>query len=365
LSSLLIVQDHIVQRGGGERVLLAMARAFPGTPILTPFFRPEETYAAFADLDVRTSRLNDITLLREHHRALLPIYPFIVGRVRADADVTLCGNAGWAQGAPVTGRKIVYFNALASWLYRTEHYMDDKGRVADLGLRVVRPWLRRWDKRTGPAADRHLVNGPSMQRRVQEAYGVDAEVVPPPVSFATDGEEDPLLNVEPGFFLCVTRMVSYKNPTQVIEAFRELPGERLVLAGDGPELAKLRAMAPANVAVIGNADDSRLRWLYRNCRSLIAAGYEPFGLTPVEAAAFGKGTIGLATDGLLDTVEEGATGALFPVPEPAAIAAAVRRFTDDMVDPARLAAVTARHTQAAFATTLQRIVAEEGGPAAP
>ena len=57
-------------------------------------------------------------------------------------------------------------------------------------------------------------------------------------------------------------------------------------------------------------------------RALIAASYEDFGLTPIEAAVSGKPSIVLRWGGFLDTVVEDSTGVFFDRPEPAAIAAA-------------------------------------------
>ncbi len=44
---------------------------------------------------------------------------------------------------------------------------------------------------------------------------------------------------EPGFFLCVARLLPYKNVDAVVAAFRELPQERLVVVGTGPEGERL------------------------------------------------------------------------------------------------------------------------------
>ena len=59
---------------------------------------------------------------------------------------------------------------------------------------------------------------------------------------------------------------------------------------------------------------------------LVAASYEDFGLTPVEAAAFGKPTAALRWGGFLDTTVEGETGVFFDEPEPALIAEAVEQL---------------------------------------
>ncbi len=56
---------------------------------------------------------------------------------------------------------------------------------------------------------------------------------------------------------------------------------------------------------------------------LVAASHEDFGLTPLEAAAFGVPTVALRGGGYLDTIVEGETGLFFDRPEPDDIAAAL------------------------------------------
>ena len=71
----------------------------------------------------------------------------------------------------------------------------------------------------------------------------------------------------------------------------------------------------------------------------MAASYEDFGLTPVEAAAFGRPTAALRWGGFLDTIVEGETGVFFEEPEPGAIAAAV----DELVRTAWSETALTRH----------------------
>ncbi len=63
-----IAHDYLTQRGGAERVVLAMARAFPDARIHTTLYDPEATYPEFADHDIVTSPLNRIGPVRRDHR---------------------------------------------------------------------------------------------------------------------------------------------------------------------------------------------------------------------------------------------------------------------------------------------------------
>jgi glycosyltransferase involved in cell wall biosynthesis len=111
----------------------------------------------------------------------------------------------------------------------------------------------------------------------------------------------------------------------------------LVVVGEGPEEAALRSSAPGNVRLLGEVSDARLRWLYAHCVGLVAASREDFGLTPVEAATFGKPVAALRWGGYLDTVIPDLNGVLFDRPDPPAIAGAVDRLVERLWDDRAIA----------------------------
>ena len=318
-----LVHDYLTQEGGAERVVLTLADAYPGATVHTSLFDAERTFPGFAAHHVETLPLDRIGMLRSHHRLALPLLAPAFSRLHVDADVTICSSSGWAHGAKVSGAKIVYCHNPARWLYQRDQYLAGASRLSSAGLAALSPPLRRWDRRAAATADRYLVNSRAVRARVADIYGIDADVVPPPVDIDVDGFRRAPAGIEPGFVLCVSRLLPYKNVDAVVEAFARRPGQRLVVVGTGPQSAELTAAAPANVSVLGRVSDDELRWLYAACRGLVAASYEDFGLTPIEAAAFGRPTAALRWGGFLDTIVEGATGVYFNEPTPDAIAAAI------------------------------------------
>jgi glycosyltransferase involved in cell wall biosynthesis len=318
-----LVHDYITQKGGAERVVLALADAFPEAPIYTSLYNPETTFGEFAEKDIRPLAVNRAGVLRRNHRLALPLLAPSFSGLRVDADIVVCSSSGWAHGLRTDGKKVVYCHAPARWLYQSSRYLDGGSAGTRAALSVIAPWLRAWDKRAAQSADRYVVNSRAIQSLVASVYGIHAEVIPPPVAISVEGEERSVDGVEPGFILCVSRLMSYKNVDAIVRAFDALPGARLVVAGDGPERARLVAMAGPNVKLLGKVDDAVLRWLYRSCIGLVSASYEDFGLTPVEAAAHGKPSAVLRFGGFLDTTVEGLTGVFFDRPEHDDIAAAI------------------------------------------
>jgi glycosyltransferase involved in cell wall biosynthesis len=355
-----LVHDYLTQRGGAERVVLSLRRAFPDAPIYTSLYDPAETFPEFGAADVRPLPLNLLAPLRRRHRLALGLLAPSFSRLRVEADVVVCSSSGWAHGTAIAGRKIVYCHAPARWLYQADRYLGERpSRGARAALRVLRRSLAGWDRRAAASANRYLVNSTAVQARVAELYGIDAEVVAPPPALDPTGPAEPVPGLDGGFVLCVSRLLPYKNVAAVCEAFRDLPATQLIVAGSGPGETSLRREAPPNVTVLGAVDDARLRWLYRSCVGLVAASYEDYGLTPLEAAAFGKPSAVLRFGGFVDTVADGETGVFFDAPVPADVRDAVVRLLRTSWDPLRIGAHAEGFSEPRFVERMRQIVTEE------
>jgi glycosyltransferase involved in cell wall biosynthesis len=363
--------DYLTQRGGAERVALVMAEAFADAPMYTTLYDPQRTFPEFSELDLRTSVLNRLQSLRSRHRLALPFLARSISSMRVDADVLLTSSSGWAHGLPTTGRKIVYCHAPARWLYQSERYLGTNRhestsvrlrRVpATAALAMLRSGLVRWDRRAARSAHRYLANSTVTRDAIRRIYGIEAEILPPPPALLPGGPERPLDGVDAGFYLCVARLLPYKNVDTVVQAVLRVPGARLVVVGEGPERGRLEALAASSdrITLAGRVGDDQLSWLYRNCSALIAASYEDYGLSPLEAAAFGKPAIVLHDGGYLDTVVADQTGIFFERADAGDIAAAIEAGTSRTWDADVLRAHAAKFSTAQFQARLQEIVAEE------
>jgi len=349
-----LVHDYLTQRGGAERVVLSMLRAFPDAPLYTSLYDPARTFPEFRGADVRPSPLDRIPPLRRRHRLAFPLLAPTFSHLDVPGDVVLASSSGWAHGARVAGRKIVYCHAPARWLYQPDRYLRGRRGAGSAALGVLSRRLIRWDRAAAASADRYLANSTEVARRIRELYGLEAEVVPPPPALVADGPARPVDGVEPGFVLCVSRLLPYKNVDAVVR-----PGERLVVVGSGPEARRLAAEAPPNVRFLSELADDELRWLYGACAAHVSASYEDFGLTPLEAASFGRPSAVLRFGGFLDTVVEGVTGTFFDEPKPEPIRAAVVELLHTSWDDAALRGHADRFSEPRFVERLRSIVADE------
>lgn len=351
-----VVHDYLTQRGGAERVVLSLLRTFPGATVLTSVYDPAGTFAEFAEHDVRTTWLQRVPLARRDPRLALPLLSRAFASMRLpEADVVVCSSSGWAHGVPSSVPKIVYCHNPPRWLHQTSDYAAGQPLPARLTLEVLRTSLTGWDRRAAHSATRYLANSSTVRDRVRRTYGLEAEVVPPAFGLDPAGPQEPVPGVEPGFVLSVSRPRGYKNSALLAEAVEDLPGVRLFLVGGRPADEGTRRWSER---IQGGRDlsDAQLRWLYAHCAGLVAIGHEDFGLTPLEANAFGAPVACLAAGGYLDTVRPGVTGVFVEGLTAPLVRDGVQRLLSSSFDRQAILEHAAGYSQEAFSRRLRAVV---------
>jgi glycosyltransferase involved in cell wall biosynthesis len=363
-----LAHDYLTQRGGAERVVVALQGAFPDAALHTTVYEPEGTFSAFRRVEVHTTALQRVGALRRNPRLALPVLASVVSRIQVDADVTVCSSTGWAHGVQTTGAKVLYIHNTARWLYQRQEYLDGLPPWYRVGLMPLAGALRRWDQRAAASADVILVNSAITQDRVLRHWGRRAEILHPPPGLTRIGAQRAVDGLEPGFLLTVSRLLPYKRIGAVLGAVRAMgeaarepgaaraTGERLVVVGSGPDRSRLEALAPPGTVFLGEVPDEQLRWLFANAEALVTAAHDDFGLTPLEAMQFGTPVVAVREGGFPETVVDGETGVLFD----GATAGDVRRGLDRLRsrpwDRQVIEARAADFSAEAFAARIQAVV---------
>lgn len=318
-----LVHDYLTQFGGAERVLLELRRLYPEAVLYTSLYDPQAFDGRFDGIEVRTSYLQRIPGAARHFRALLPLYPraFEAFDLRG-YDLVVSSTTSFAKGvlvAPGT-LHVSYVNTPTRFIWYPQEYASEMTPAAlRPAASLVMPWLRRWDRQAAQRPHYLVANSHNVAQRIAQVYGRASDVVHCPVDLA---------GLEPAaalgdYFLVLSRLLPYKRINLAIEACNEL-GAHLIVAGSGPDEARLRALAGPSVEFAGFVSDARRRELIAGARAVIVPGIEDFGLVPVEAAAAGRPTVAFAAGGALETVVEGATGIFFREPQARALAGALQ-----------------------------------------
>lgn len=307
-----VCHDHFLKRGGGERLVLTMARSL-GADIFTGFIDRDTTYPELNDLPVKAlcRSPNQWNIARTFEK-----YDF------SRYDLVICSGT-WAIAASHHHPSIWYCHTPARWLYH--ELGSSKAIDAAIGNPVKRVavrfiaqpfslYWRRKDQEYVRQFDKILCNSDNVRERVKTCYGdemyLKSTVVYPPIStghFTWIGQED--------FYLSMARLDSLKRVDRIVEAFKRLPDKNLVVVSGGPDLGKIKRSAEGfpNITILGWVSDSELTRLMGTCiATLYIPVDEDFGMSPVESMAAGKPCIGVREGGLIETIIHGLTGCLCP-----------------------------------------------------
>jgi len=316
-----LVHEWISQSGGSENVLQAMSEVYPDADIVCLW---NDSVGRFPQERLRESWLAR-SPLRRSKAAALPLMPAVWRQQRnLGYDWALISSHLFAHHVrfnpqPGDFRRFVYVHTPARYLWAPE--LDGRGRSP--AARTIAAALKPLDRRRARQAARYAANSDFVRRRMAAAWGVEARVIHPPVdvteiqtvadwsSRLNVAESTVLERLPDGYVLGASRFVSYKRLDLVIEA-GEAADRPVVLAGGGPELARLRLVArEATVPVhfVDRPSTALLRALYQRAAVFVFPAVEDFGIMPVEAMAAGAPVVAQAVGGTAESVVPGLTGA--------------------------------------------------------
>lgn len=351
-----VVHHWFVTRGGGERVAECIAALFPAAEMFTLVQSPAGTPESLRSRRWHTSFLQRIPLARTHHRHFLPLFPAATESLDLRGfDLVLSSDSGPVKGVradPGTPH-ICYCHSPMRYLWDGfEDYRAGMSGLTRAAFSVAAPRVRKWDLAAAQRVTAFIANSECVAGRIRNWYGREATVINPPIDLhraaAVAGER-------PGeHYLCAGRLVSYKRTDILIAACRQM-GRRLRVAGTGPELARLQALAGGDplIEFLGELPTPALWREFAHCRALLFAAEEDFGMIPLEAQACGRPVIAFGRAGSLETVRgrpgvDRPTGAFFLEQTSAAVAAAIEEWERD--SEARFRSEDAHVWAARFAT---------------
>lgn len=327
----IFAHDWLTGMRGGERVLELLCGTFPNAPVYTLLHNPKAISAVINSHPVFISRLQHLPLITSYYRRMLPFFPVAIEHLRPEpADLLISVSHCVAKGLKPRKGTLHLCYCLTPMRYAWVFYEEYFGHNP-LKKIVLEPFLRRlrtWDKSASDRVDHFVALSRHVQRRIRKFYGRESDIVYPPVKtqYWTPAPPGQTQDNKNTYDLIVSALVPYKRVDLAVKAYNR-SGERLIIAGTGPELPRLRAASSSNIEFIGWVPDERLRELYRHCRALIFPGEEDFGIVPVEVQACGRPVIAYAKGGALETVKEGATGIFFKEQTGEALLNAIERCT--------------------------------------
>ncbi|MCO6418404.1 glycosyltransferase [Siccirubricoccus sp. KC 17139] len=361
---LAIIHDSIGQYGGAEKVLEEMHAAFPDAPVFLPLWNEKGLPPHFRHWDVHTSWLDRMPGARRLQRAIFPLHPIAMhGFDLSEFDVVLSSSFNFAHNVVVgpEATHICYCHSPGRFLWDFHGYAERErmGRFTRGAVTAMLPLLRTMDAVAAMRVDHWIATSRLVQQRIGKYYRRDSQILPPPIRVA-----DFRMGKGPGeHFLLLMRLVGWKRADIAIEACNRLKLP-LVVAGDGRDTARLRAMAGPTIRFVGRVDGEEKAALYARSTALILPAVEDFGITPLESMAAGRPVIALGAGGALDTVRPGVTGEFFPEQNAESLIDTLTAFRPQHYDSEVIRAHAETFDAVAFRAQLKEIVAAHA-PAGP
>jgi glycosyltransferase involved in cell wall biosynthesis len=359
-SPLALAHDYLLVMRGAERTFAEIAACWPAAPIYTLLYDESAVSAGFAGRDVHTSHLQRLGSGQRTFRYLLPLFPAAAERLPVKGyEVVVSSSSAFAHGLrPGPGSlHVCYCHSPFRYAWHErERALEECPRPVQPLLRRTLKRIRAWDLGAAGRVTRYVANSRITQERIAELYGVESEIVHPPVAverFSIGEPED--------FLLFVGQIVPHKRVEVALEAAR-LAGKPIKVVGEGPDLARLEERyGGPGVEFLGNVADSRLTDLYARCVALVVPNIEEFGIAAVEAQAAGRPVVAVNRGGVRETVVDGETGVLVDGEGPAALAEPLRDVNFGSFDPQAIRAHAETFSAASFRTKFTALVDRYAG----
>ncbi len=354
-----LVYDRINKWGGAERVLLALHKIFPEAPVFTSVHSRQNTPWSKV-FNVRTSSLQKIKFFQDNNHFIPLLMPSAFETFSFDKyDLVISISSEAAKGIITKPGTLHICYCLTPTRYLWSGHKD---YFSNKYLRTIAHpainYLRHWDKISSRRPDHFISISKEVQKRVKKYYGIDSDVIFPPVMLEKKSKRRENLG---NHFLMVSRMSRfsyYKKVDLVIDAFNKskLP---LKIVGHGPMIRRFKNKASGNIDFLGELRDKELITQYEKCRALVFPGVEDFGLVMAEAQTFGKPVIAYRAGGALEIIVEGKTGEFFDRQSADSLASALKRFDEKRYNMTEIERNAKRFTFENFKTNFEKFLKDK------
>lgn len=363
-----LVHEWLVFYAGGERVFESFTNIWKDADVfaLVDFLNDEQRKIILKGKHAHTTFIQKLPFAEKKFRSYLPLFPLAIESLNfSKYDVIISSSHAVTKGVRKKPNQlhISYCHSPMRYIWdEAETYFEaaklNTGIKKIIATKILN-YLRKWDLKTAKRPDYLLANSNYIAEKLKRIYNRESTVIYPPV----DIDKFSCVEQKDDYYFVASRLVPYKKIDLIVEAFAQMPDKRLIIAGTGPELNKLKNNFLVNVEFVGYQDEKALKELMQKAKAFVFSAEEDFGIVVVEAMACGTPVIALNKGGTAETVIDGKTGILFDEQTVEDIKDAVKRFekTEDQFNHKEIAEHTKKFSRQIFEERMKNYVDEKIG----
>ncbi len=311
-----LIQDWLTEFGGAEKVFEAILELFPDADVYT--LTSHERVLSKLGINhenVHESFIARLPFGRSKYRNYLQLFPKAIESFDlSDYDVIISSSYSVAKGVITNSNQlhICYCHSPVRYAWDLYHqYLKESNlhgfSLKGLYARHILHKLRIWDVISANRVDYFIANSEYIKKRIEKVYRRESVVIYPPV----DISRFQLRTDKENYYFTASRLVPYKKIDLIVSAFAQMPDKKLIVAGTGPDMKKIKSINAPNVELLGYVPDEKMVDLMQKAKAFVFAADEDFGIVPLEAQACGTPVICLGKGGVKETVIHGVTGIHF------------------------------------------------------
>lgn len=302
-----IFQNYMDNIGGAEIVTLILARELEADLYTTNIDLEKISKMGFKDVADRIFSIGKIPKMAPF-RQQLAFWKFRHLNLMAKYDFFVI-SGDWAMSAAVNNQpNLWYAHSPLNELWAFEEFIK-KNLLSFWKILPYDLWVwfnRKLTLKYAHSVNLWVCNSQNTKNRIKKFYNQEAVVINPPVETSKYKNQE-----AENYWLSVNRLITHKRIDLQLEAFKNLPNEKLIIVGSYEKgVAQFEnykkyidSIKPDNVEIIHWVDDEKLKDLYSKCKGFITtAKDEDFGMTVIEAMAAGKPVIAPYDGGYKESV---------------------------------------------------------------
>ena len=345
-----ILHDYFDKTGGGERLVLNLAKAL-NADIYTGFIDREKTFDT-AGVKIISLGVGSGGNILYRNRKIQEKF----SKLRLHYDFYIFSGVWCISAAENHHPNVLYLHTVPRFAYDLrEYYSNSMNPVSRIFFnRFVDAWRPGFEENM-KHIDRICANSENVRNRLLRYVGSGAYKKSTAVYTGFDTGRFHYKK-DAGFYLSTSRLDRLKRIDVVIDAFRK-NGRQLIVASSGPDEKRLKRLAEgcSNIRFVGRVSDERLRGLYATCRATIEAAVdEDLGLVPLESHASGKPCIAVKEGGFAETITE-KTGVFFE-PNADSLNRAIEKAEKIKWNPRYIISTAKKYDTAVFTSKIVKII---------